>query len=96
MDPRTYCAEAIAELRAPSGRRAARFGVPDRCRLIAVLAHFALRDPAPADFAAELHALATDAERRKQAGLARAARAVLRDWRRREPAEEVPCDKRAT
>ena len=96
MDPRTYCAEAIAELRAPTGSRPARFGGRDRFRLIAVLAHFALQDPAPAAFAEGLHALASDAERRGRAGLARAARAVLRDWRRRAPGEEATRGGRAT
>src|SRR5215216_5687374 len=84
VDPKTYCTEAIAELRAPGGAPPARFGGRDRFRLIAVLAHFALRAPAPAAFTDGLDRLAADAERRGQPGLARAARAVLRDWRQRQ------------
>ena len=96
MDPKSYCAEAIAELRAPAGHRPARFGGRDRFRLIAALAHFALRDPPPAVFAEGLDRLAWDAERQGRAGLARAARAVLRDWRRRAPGEEATRGGRAT
>ena len=83
MDPKTYCAEAIAELRAWAERRGARFEGHDRPQLIAVLAYFALRGPAPAAFGAELRRLAQESGRVGRTSLAAAAAAILRDWENR-------------
>ena len=80
MDPKTYCAEAIAELRAQAEGRGDRFPGQSRVQMIVVLAHFVALDLAPAAFAAELHRLAQESGRLGRPSLAAAAAAVLRDW----------------
>jgi hypothetical protein len=76
---RDYCRERIAETRAKRGRR----DVHDRVQLVVVLAHLALRDPSAATLAEGLDRLAQEADRAGRRSLARATRAVLRDWQRR-------------
>jgi hypothetical protein len=79
VDPRTYCQQAIAELR----RKPTRRGAVGRPQLLVVLAHFARLAPSEPDFARQLQQLAEAAERRGRYALAEAARVVLGDWQAR-------------
>ena len=93
MDVRDYCQERIAEIHARPGRG----DVKDRVQLVVVLSYFALRNPSAATFADGLRRLAQEADREGRRTLARAARAVLRDWQqRREPDEGARVDERST
>ena len=82
MDPRTYCQQGRAAL---LGKRGHQQQGRKTSQVLAVLAYFAQQELTERDFVAQLVLLRDSAERSGRAGLAVAARAVLRDGETQEP-----------
>jgi hypothetical protein len=80
VDPRTYCHDAIEELRRNPD---ARFPGKDGRQMIVVLAYYIQHEPSALDFPGQLKLLIQSAERSNRRSLAAAARAVLSDWETR-------------
>ena len=80
MNPHTYCTEALDELRAAEGERAAD---PDGLRRWMLLADLARRPLSEDEFVAELMRLRLEATRSRRPALEATARAILCDWRAR-------------
>jgi hypothetical protein len=86
MEPRTYCQEAIDQLR---GRGADRFPSAENKQIVVVLAYFAEQKPSERDFTSELKLLADSATRSGRPSLAAAASAVLSDWQARAASDKT-------
>ena len=80
MDPHTYCTEALDELRAAEGERAAD---PDALQRWSVLAYLVRQPLSKDEFIAELMRLRLEATRSRRPALEATARAILCDWRAR-------------
>jgi hypothetical protein len=82
MDPKDYCARALAD--AATGSPEIR--PVERAQVRVLLAHLArFGPPDEAEFAREIELLAERSEREGRRGLARAARRILADWAARRP-----------
>ncbi len=78
MDPRTFCEQALDDLRRGQAPQSPEVGSQ---QVEVVLIHLVAQTPSEQEFSTQLKLMAESAERMNRPALAAAARALLSDWK---------------